>query len=279
MRTFKLTLAVLTALLIAACSKDEVSGFLSDPDAVRIEAAVGALTKSNPLGSQDEQKTFSDGDRIAVTNAGKTVVYKLQNGTWDPENSSEYLKWDKSNLEFTAKYPADYTTLPTDQSTIENLAKADHMDGNYSNGSIPPDHILSMALERKNVLVKVKIAKYLDQYKEGETYINYLTIGCNPQDGSNMVDSPLVLDKDGKPLEQYYNNGTVGNTYTAIVRPNKKDENSDKYFIYMNVKGYGTQDSSGDVLWVKGIRNSRPAMPTPSISMSARMPSRSAVSQ
>ena len=196
MRTFKLTFAVLTALLIAACSKDEVSGFLSDPDAVRIEAGVGALTKSNPLGTPAEQKKFNDGDRIAVTNAGKTVVYKLQNDTWAPENSGEYLKWDKNDLAFEVKYPADYTTLPTDQSTMEKLAAADNMEIKKTDlKGIPEDRILSANLVRKNALVKIKIAGYLDQYKEGETYIKYLTFGCNPQDYSNMVDSPLVLDK------------------------------------------------------------------------------------
>ena len=247
-------IAALALIALAACNKAEMPGFLSDPDAVRIEAAVGALTKSNPLGSTiEEQMKFNEGDRISVTNSGKTVVYKLNGGTWAPENAGEYLKWDKNDLTFIAQYPVGYTTLPTDQSTKENLAAADRMYVNHRCSYIPIDRILSTSLQRKNVLVKVKIAGYLDQYKEGETYINYLTIGCNPQDYSNMVDSPLVLDKNGKPLEQYYNKGTVGNTYTAIVSPNKKDENSDKYFIYMNVKGYGTQDSSGDVLWVKGV--------------------------
>ena len=259
MKKLNYSLAALALIALAACNKTEMPGFLSDPDAVRIEAAVGALTKSNPLGSTiEEQMKFNEGDRIAVTNAGKTVVYKLNGGTWAPENAGEYLKWDKNDLTFIAQYPVGYTTLPPDQSTKEKLAAADRMyvDNTYS--YIPPDRLLSTSLHRKNVLVKIKIAGYLDQYKEGETYINYLTIGCNPQDNySNMVDSPLVLDKDGNPLEQYYNNGTVGNTYTAIVSPNKKDENSDKYFIYMNVKGYGTQDygeeqASGDVLWVKG---------------------------
>ena len=254
MKKLNYSLAALALIALAACNKTEMPGFLSDPDAVRIEAAVGALTKSNPLGSTiEEQMKFNDGDRIAVTNAGKTVVYKLQSGTWAPENPSEYLKWDKSHLVFTAQYPVGYTTLPTDQSTLEKLTTADRMYVDATYNGIPDNRILSAIFVRKNVLVKIKIAGYLDQYKEGETYINYLTIGCNPQDYSNMVDSPLVLDKNGKPLEQYYNKGTVGNTYTAIVSPNKKDENSDKYFIYMNVKGYGTQDSSGDVLWVKGV--------------------------
>ena len=245
--------ATATLSIFIACHKEEMPFYLLDGDAVRIEAVVGTITKSNPLGGTiEEQAKFNEGDRISVTNSGKTVVYKLQSGTWAPENSSEYLKWDKSDLKFVLEYPAGYTTLPTDQSTIEKLTTADRMHVDVTYYEIPENRILSASFFRKNVLVKIKIAGYLDQYKEGETYINYLTIGCNPQDYSNMVGSPLVLDKNGKPLEQYYNKGTVGNTYTAIVSPNKKGENSDKYFIYMNVKGYGTQDSSGDILWAKG---------------------------
>ncbi|HBH09668.1 MAG TPA: hypothetical protein DDX40_09760, partial [Rikenellaceae bacterium] len=159
MRTIKLTMAVLTALLMAACSKDELSGFLSDPDAVRIEAAVGALTKSNPLGSTiEEQMKFNEGDRISVTNAGKTVVYKLNGGTWAPENSGEYLKWDKNDLTFIAQYPVGYTTLPTDQSTKEKLAAADRMYVKNTCNYIPTDRILSTSLFRENALVKIKIA-------------------------------------------------------------------------------------------------------------------------
>ena len=259
MKKLKYSLAALALVaLLASCDKAEMPGFLTDPDAVRIEAAVGALTKSSPLGSTiEEQMKFNDGDRISVTNAGKTVVYELNGGSWAPENSSEYLKWDKNDLTFIAQYPVGYTTLPTDQSTKEKLAAADRMSVNNTCSYVPEDRILSTSLHRENVLVKIKIAGYLDQYKEGETYINYLTFGCNPQDYSNMVDSPLVLDKDGKPLEQYYNKGTVGNTYTAIVRPNKKGENIDKYFIYMKVEGYGTEgygteQAYGDVLGVKG---------------------------
>lgn len=240
MKKLKYSLTALALVVLAACNKDEMPGYLSDPDAVRIEAAVGALTKSNPLGDAEKQKTFNDGDRIAVSNAGKTVVYKLQNGTWAPENSSEYLKWDKSDLEFTAKYPADYSSLPADQSTKVNLVKADHMEGRYTCGSIPSEHILSMVLERKNVLVKIKIAGYLDQYKEGETYIKNLRF--------NNVQFPLIQDKDGNYKEGSYTMGTVGCTYTAILEPNNGA--ADAYFVEMILHKSNQEEGP---LKVKGI--------------------------
>ena len=232
MKKLKYSLAALALVVLAACDKSEMPGYLSDPDAVRIEAAVGALTKSNPLGAQDEQKKFNDGDRIAVTNAGKTVVYKLQSGTWAPENSSEYLKWDKSDLKFTAKYPADYNKLPENQSTIANLALADYMEGtaDYGTDGIPTGHILSINLERKNVLVKIKIAGYLDQYKVGETYIGSVSF-------VNGV-IPFIQNEKGKHQE-YGSLGMVDYTYSAILEPN--NGNQDAYFIAMLLK-IGNQD-------------------------------------
>ena len=224
MKKLKYSLAALALIALAACNKTEMPGFLSDPDAVRIEAAVGTLTKSNPLGSTiDEQMKFNDGDRISVTNAGKTVVYKLNGGSWTPENSSEYLKWDKNDLVFTVKYPADYTTLPYDQSDKEKLASADYMYVNHTEeNGIPDKRILSTSLFRRNVLVRIKIAGYLDQYKEGETYIKNLRF--------YNVQFPLIQDKDGKYWENY-EMGTVGCTYIAILEPHSGA--ADEYFVEM----------------------------------------------
>ena len=254
-KLYLLTTIALVAL--AACDKEEMLAYLSDPDAVRIEAAVGALTKSNPLGTVDEQRKFNEGDRISVTNAGKTVVYVLKGGKWAPENPDEYLKWDKSDLNFTAKYPTDYTSLPSDQSTVEKLTSADYMSGRTIYPKIPDDRLLYIVLERQNVLVKVKIDKYQDQYKEGETFIQYLTFGSGwsgtTSENPNMVGSPLIHDGQGHiTSDPYYDKGTVGYTYTAIMRPNVKGDNSSADFIRLCVTGYGITDSSADILKVKG---------------------------
>ena len=235
-------MAVLTALLMAACSKDELSGFLSDPDAVRIEAAVGALTKSNPLGDAEAQKTFNDKDRIAVTNAGKTVVYVLENGTWAPETKGEYLKWDKTDLKFTAKYPADYTALPAEQNTKEKLTSADYMEGavDYSDDGIPSDRILSIGLERKNVLVRIKIKSYNDQYDKDVNKINFVTIGegsvWGGSDRLDMVSKPLVQSEDGTIKDETFSEGTIGYTYSGIVLSNDSRRN-DLRFIRLQVAG------------------------------------------
>ena len=255
MKKLKYSLAALALIALAACDKTEMPGFLSDPDAVRVEAAVGALTKSNPLGTTEEQKKFNEGDRIAVTNAGKTVVYKLQSGTWAPENSGEYLKWDKTDLVFDVKYPADYPTLPSDQSTIEKLAAADKMYVKITYTGIPDDRILSANLVRKNALVKIKIAGYLDQYDKDVHKINFVTIGQGSTWGSSdrnyMVEKPLVQDADGNVItDATFSAGTVGYTYSGIVCENTNKQDNLR-FIYLQISD--SKNQNPEQLEVKGV--------------------------
>ena len=254
MKKQKYSLAALALVALAACNKAEMPGYLSDPDAVRIEAAVGVLTKSNPLGTVEEQRKFNDGDRISVTNAGKTVVYKLNGGTWAPENSGEYLKWDKSDLTFTAKYPAGCSEIPDDQDTKDKLAAADYMEGTPNLTSIPSDHILSIGLERKNVLVKIKILKYNDEYNEGTDEIRAFKIGGKKNTSGLfdfMVGAPLLQDRDGNVVTTGI--GKVGYTYSAIVSPNAKGENSDGRFVNLDVYRDGQTLTGGTGIWVNGI--------------------------
>lgn len=250
------SLAIVGLVALAACSKDEMPAYLSDPDAVRIDAVVGTLTRSNPMGDVDSQKKFNAGDRVSVSNAGITVVYKLgEDGKWAPEDQTKYLRWDKNDLNFTAKYPADYESLPSDQSTLEKMAMADYMTAAWTVDAIPSDHILNVALTRRNVLVKVKIAGYREQYKEGETTIRYLSFGRNwegVEKGKLMVSSSLIQDEKGNYKEEpYFDKGTVGYTYSGILKPNAKDDNSSGDFICMDIQGYGT-DTYGDILVVGG---------------------------
>ena len=250
------SLAIVGLVALAACSKDEMPAYLSDPDAVRIDAVVGTLTRSNPMGDVNSQKKFNAGDRVSVSNAGITVVYKLgEDGKWAPEDQTKYLKWDKNDLKFTAKYPADYESHPSDQSTLAKMATADYMTADWTEDAIPGDHILNVALTRRNVLVKVRIVGYRDQYKDGETTISYLSFGRNwkgVEKGKLMVSSSLVQDEKGNyKKEPYFDKGTVGYTYSGILKPNAKDDNSSGDFICMDIQGYGT-DTYGDILVVRG---------------------------
>ena len=100
-------LAALSAIALAAsCSKDAAPLYTSDPDAVRVEAVVGAVTRSNPIGTAEEQASFNEGDEIAVSNGGDFLTYTLRDGSWTPKEPSKYLKWESGEMTFRAYYPA-----------------------------------------------------------------------------------------------------------------------------------------------------------------------------
>ena len=84
----KVYLAALLTLF-AACMKTPQAGtgYAADPDAVRVNVSVGSLTRSNPLGSAEEQTRFNAGDKISVihVSANKLVNYKFDGISWAPE--------------------------------------------------------------------------------------------------------------------------------------------------------------------------------------------------
>lgn len=89
------------ALSAVACSQDDdfAPSYLSDPDAVRITAQVGTndvtggFTRSNPLGTAEEQAKFNSGDQISVTAGTQSpVTYQLGTDDWKPVGDT-YLKW------------------------------------------------------------------------------------------------------------------------------------------------------------------------------------------
>jgi len=171
-----------SAALLVGCTKTVTERtWASDPDAVRIEASVGALTRTNPFDNADKQKQFNGpdanrkflGDEIAVSmvdNSGqveKTVTYRFDAEVWNPVPATDYLVW-KSPVTYKAWYPAsskDGFTLPIDQSeSLEenygNSAKADFMTGEYvCDSKIPTDHKLKLVMNRKMALVTVNVDK------------------------------------------------------------------------------------------------------------------------
>ncbi len=162
-----------SAALLAGCAKTTSLERIcsSDPDAVRIEASVGALTKTSPDGKEADPSQFLPNDEIAVSaeyiNTGqveKTVTYRFDGYVWNPVLASDYLVW-KMPYGYRAWYPAsakDGFTLPTDQrrsngsqATAGNFAKADFMTGVYvcdSYNRIPSDHKLKLVMNRKMAL-------------------------------------------------------------------------------------------------------------------------------
>ena len=175
-------------LALSACSESEdlLSAFHSDPNAVRITAQVGkasanGFTRSNPLGTAEEQAKFNDGDMISVQAEGQdAVTYKFVDKEnvkeWQPQGN-KFLKWEKETMNFTAYYPATFKgtiNQPTEYNKEADLAAADFMSftGNVKN---PGDNSLTLKMNRLMARVVVEIAAFNDQYTKNAT-VNSLSI-------------------------------------------------------------------------------------------------------
>ena len=162
-------------LALSACSESEdlLSAFHSDPNAVRITAQVGkasadGFTRSNPLGTAEEQAKFNVNDEISVQADGQdAVTYKYDGKEWQPRGD-KFLKWESNEMNFTAYYPATFdgnlnnVTLPAEYDEA-SLAANDFMSysGKHSNKN---GNQLSLTMERKMARVVVEIAGFNDQY-------------------------------------------------------------------------------------------------------------------
>ena len=172
-------------LLFAGCSSDDdlLSSFHNDPNAVHITAEVGkasadGFTRSNPLGTPDEQKTFNENDEISVKADGQeAVTYKLVGNEWQPQGG-KFLKWESETMKFTAYYPASYTggtiTQPTSYPDEASLIAADYMSFT-DDVKNPGDNSLTLTMKRQMARVVVEIKGFNNQYVSG-TEVKSVTI-------------------------------------------------------------------------------------------------------
>ena len=160
-------------LALTACSESEdlLAAYHSDSKAVHITAQVGkasadGFTRSNPLGTAEEQAKFNENDEISVQADGQdAVTYKLKGSEWEPQGG-KFLKWEKETMNFTAYYPATFNgtiNQPTEYNKEADLAAADFMSfsGPQKNDN---NNQLTLTMERKMARVVVEIAGFNDQY-------------------------------------------------------------------------------------------------------------------
>ena len=175
---------VAAILALTACSESEdlLAAYHSDSKAVHITAQVGkasadGFTRSNPLGTAEEQTNFNDGDMISVQADGQDAVnYKYDGKEWLPQDG-KFLKWEKETMNFTAYYPASIDgtiTQPMEYESEADLAAADFMSfsGPQENKN---NNQLTLTMERKMARVVVEIAGFNDQYSKNAT-VNSLSI-------------------------------------------------------------------------------------------------------
>ena len=168
------------ALSAVACSQDDdfAPSYLSDPDAVRITAQVGTadvtggFTRSNPLGTAEEQAKFNTGDQISVTAGTQApVTYQLDADGWKPVGET-YLKWQTNEMNVTAYYPvgkndasATTFTVPQTYADLAAIAEADYMtyNGTQTKGD---DKSINLEMQRKMVRLVIT-PKLNDQFATG----------------------------------------------------------------------------------------------------------------
>ena len=175
-------------LALTACSESEdlLAAYHSDSKAVHITAQVGkasadGFTRSNPLGTAEEQAKFNENDEISVKADGQdAVTYQFNGSEWLPKESSKFLKWESNEMNFTAYYPATFNgtiTQPTEYNNEADLAAADFMSfsGPQENKN---NNKLTLTMNRQMARVVVKIAAFNDQYA-ANTEVKSVTINGN----------------------------------------------------------------------------------------------------
>ena len=186
MKIMKRMMGLAAAILaLSACSESEdlLSAFHSDPNAVRITAQVGkasadGFTRSNPLGTAEEQAKFNENDEISVQADGQdAVTYKYDGKEWQPQGN-KFLKWEKETMNFTAYYPASFNgtiNQPTEYNSLKSLADADFMSYRGEQSNTNKSNQLTLVMNRMMARVVVEIAGFNDQYTKNAT-VNSLSI-------------------------------------------------------------------------------------------------------
>ena len=220
-----LGLVATAGLLLAGCATDSDNNntWLSDSNAVHVSASVGSIfTRSYPT-DETKQTSFNNGDVMGVSNNGKSLNYTFNGSDWQPENGTDYLVWDNSNLTFQCWYPADGKNtfskgyVQEDQSNETEIAKSDYMTAAVTNlKEIPGDRQLKVAMERKTARLIFNIHSFNDQFDASTTKVNHIRIASKAS--TDASESSIV---NIKPLQN--GEGGIGTTYTALVMPGAVD--------------------------------------------------------
>ena len=201
------------------------------------KASADGFTRSNPLGTAEEQAKFNENDEISVKADGQdAVTYKYDGKEWQPLGN-KFLKWEKETMNFTAYYPATFNgtiNQPTEYNSLKSLADADFMSfsGPQTNTK-DNNNQLTLVMNRMMARVVVEIAGFNDQYTTNAT-VNSLSIcGVKAYKHENkfyaLIDpnytpsttapflSLEVVDGESKATEKYTTTPTAfvaGKSYT-----------------------------------------------------------------
>lgn len=246
----------LLAMLAACSTEDEQVRFAGDE--VKVNATIGGesvFTRSNPIGSTEEQSVFQDLDQIGISvNGGAAHKYEMKNGVWGVAESEAPIKWESEATEFKAFYPYSYNNVSnsfdngqigTEQNTMEGLALSDYMTAKKVYSNIPEDRQLDLTFKRQTARVVIDI--------ENSTFMNEFT---NPYVAEiniySQLELPATQGADVSAIKAYkVDDSNPKSSWVALVAPNAEDANKDFICISVQENSTGTTNA----YTIKGIPN------------------------
>ena len=187
-------------------------------NAVRITASINnpfATTRSMPLGTVEDQAKFKEGDEILVRSdySEQRATYRFDGSAWKPKDG-KYLLWKYDWAEsFRAFYTVEYGlqavagepyVFPTDQSSIDKIAKADRMFAILYPAKTK--EVLHFAMQRQTARLIVKIAGFNSEFP-ADAKVKNVEFHSKSNASAPQVTYTPYADGEGK----------AGSTYTVLV--------------------------------------------------------------
>lgn len=236
--------AVAIIVGLSACNKEDTFAQKDGiPDnAIQITATVGnpfAATRSNPVGTAEEQGKFNEGDKIHVTDyIGGKAVYQFDGTNWMPIDN-KYLLWADDVALFGASYNIGGMTsghnagrVQKDQSTLPLLSLSDYMTGDIHNPQ--KGQVTNFTMMRHTYRNIVKIAKFNQEFSEDSKVTD---VKFNTQKYNGVFAFEYTPYRQGE--------GYVNSTYTVLLG---KNESEDWMYISLKVGDKEMRTASFEIL-------------------------------
>ena len=243
--------------MLAACStEDEQVRFAGDE--VKVNATIGGesvFTRSNPIGSTEEQSEFQDFDQIGISvNGGAAHKYEMKNGVWGVAESEVPIKWESEATDFKAFYPYSYNNVSnsfdngqicTEQNIKEGLALSDYMTAKKTYPNIPENRQLDLTFKRQTARVVIDIENSTFMNEFDQPYVAGINI-------YSQLQLPATQGADVSAIKAYkVDDANPKSSWVALVAPNAEDANKDFICISVQENGTGTPKAYS----IKGIPN------------------------
>lgn len=246
----------LLAMLAACSTEDEQVRFAGDE--VKVNATIGGesvFTRSNPIGSTEEQSEFQDFDQIGISvNGGAAHKYEMKNGVWGVAESEVPIKWESEATDFKAFYPYSYNNVSnsfdngqicTEQNIKEGLALSDYMIAETTYENIPENRQLDLEFKRQTarVVIDIENSTFMNEFEQ--PYVAEINI-------YSQLQLPATQDADVSAIKAYkVDDANPKSSWVALVAPNAEDANKDFICISVQENGTGTPKAYS----IKGIPN------------------------